>query len=116
MLTGSWKTSHKEIFTKGITYLKNHKQYMKYGVYLSQGSPIGSGVVESACGPVVKNSMELPGARWSVSGAEAMLQLRSVVKSQDWNDYWAFYTAHAHQPDNLPRTVNSLNLQQKIPA
>jgi len=114
--SGSWKESHQKTFKKVITYLKNHKSYMKYREYLAQGYPIGSGVVESACSHVVKNRMELPGARWSVSGAEAILQLRSVVKSQDWDAYWAFYTTHSQKPDSLPPEVNSLNLQLKIPA
>jgi hypothetical protein len=113
---GSWKVSHQKTFKKVMTYLKNHKSYMRYHEYLAQGYPIGSGVVESACSHVVKNRMELPGARWSVSGAEAILQLRSVVKSQDWDAYWAFYTTHIQKPDDLPPEVNSLNLQLKIPA
>ena len=116
MLSGAWKRSHKKTFEKVITYLKNHKQYMKYDEYLARGYPIGSGVVESACRHVVKNRMEVAGARWSVSGAEAILQLRSVVKSQDWNDYWEFYTSRTQQREFLPPTVNLLNLQQKIPA
>jgi hypothetical protein len=116
LLGGSWKESHQKTFKKVIIYLKNHKSYMKYHEYLAQGYPIGSGVVESACSHVVKNRMELPGARWSVSGAEAILQLRSVVKSQDWDAYWAFYTTHIQKPDDLPPEVNSLNLQLKIPA
>jgi hypothetical protein len=95
MLTESWNKSQKRTFEKVITYLKNHKQYMRYDEYLSQGYPIGSGVVESACSHVVKNRMEVPGARWSVNGAEAILRLRSVAKSQDWDAYWAFYTTNS---------------------
>ena len=78
--------------------------------------PIGSGVVESACSHVVKNRMEVPGARWSVSGAEAILRLRSVVKSQDWDAYWVFYTTCVQNDEFFSRADNSLNLQQKIPA
>jgi hypothetical protein len=116
LMSGLWNASQQKTFKKVITYLKNHKSYMKYHEYLAHGYPIGSGVVESACSQVVKNRMELPGARWSVSGAEAILQLRSVVKSQDWDAYWAFYTSHIQQPDYRPPEVNSLNLQLKIPA
>jgi hypothetical protein len=116
LLTGTWKKSQKQIFDKVITYLKNHKQYMKYDVYLSKGYPIGSGVVESACSHVVKNRMEVPGARWGVSGAEAILRLRSVAKSQDWDGYWAFYTTNAQNDDYFSQTHNTLNLQRKIPA
>ncbi len=52
-----------------------------------KGYPIGTGVVESACSHVVKDRMEISGARWGISGAESVLRLRSVVKSKDWDSY-----------------------------
>jgi hypothetical protein len=54
--------------------------------------PVGTGVVESACGSVVKYRMEGEGKRWSLAGAEAMLALRSLKKSHDHDlrDYWRF--------------------------
>lgn len=110
MLTGSWKKSQRETFSKVITYFKNHKQYMKYDQYLARGHPIGSGVVESACSHVVKDRMEISGARWGIDGAEAILKLRSVVKSKDWDEYWEFYTTQAQNNDFLPIS------QQKIAA
>jgi hypothetical protein len=116
ILSGSWKKSQQQTFLKVITYLKNHRQYMKYDQYLSQGYPIGSGVVESACSHVVKDRMEITGARWGICGAEAILKLRSVVKSKDWDDYWKFYIAQAQNNDQFPSGVNSLILQQKIAA
>jgi hypothetical protein len=56
------------------------------------GLPVGTGVVESACGSVVKHRMEGEGKRWSLDGAEAMLALRSLKKSHDndLRDYWRF--------------------------
>jgi hypothetical protein len=116
MLSGSWKKSQQETFLKVITYFKNHKQYMKYDQCLSQGYPIGSGVVESACSHVVKDRMEITGARWRICGAEPILRLRSVVKSNDWDAYWQFYTTQSQNNDFSPIGVNSLNLQQKIAA
>jgi len=71
-----------------ITYFRNHKQWMKYDKYLKAGYPIGSGVVESACGHTVKNRMEGTGRRWSIKGAESILQLRSIYTSHDWDSYW----------------------------
>ena len=50
--------SKKKTFSKVITYFKNHRQYMKYNEYLARGYPIGSGIVESACGHVVKDRMK----------------------------------------------------------
>ena len=64
--------------------------------YLAAGLPVGTGVVESACGSVVKHRMEGEGKRWSLAGAEAILTLRSLKKSHDndLRDYWRF---HARQ-------------------
>jgi len=61
---------------------------MKYDEYLKAGYPIGTGVVESSCGHTVKKRMEGSGRRWSISGAESTLLLRSVYTSGDWNNYW----------------------------
>jgi len=115
-LSGSWEKSQRKKFSKVITYLKNHKQYMRYDLYLSNGYPIGTGVVESACSHVVKDRMELSGARWGICGAEAILKLRSVVKSNVWDKYWKFYTTHARDYDFFPVGGKSLNFQQKLAA
>jgi hypothetical protein len=60
------------------------------------GLPVGTGVVESACGAVVKHRMEGEGKRWSLAGAEAMLTLRSLKKSHD-HDLRAYWRVHARQ-------------------
>ena len=72
-------------------YLKNHRKWMRYDKYLLAGYPIGSGVVESSCGHTVKDRMEGTGRRWSIEGAESILQLRSVYTSGDWDEYWKFH-------------------------
>ncbi|MCP4350597.1 MAG: hypothetical protein GY795_34450 [Desulfobacterales bacterium] len=41
---------------------------MKYDEYLAKGYPIGSGVVESACGHAVRDRMEISGAGWGING------------------------------------------------
>ena len=41
-----------------ITFFDNHRRWMQYDVYLAAGLPVGTGVVESACGSVVKHRME----------------------------------------------------------
>lgn len=71
-----------------IRYFDNHRQWMKYDQYLKAGYPIGTGVVESSCGHTVKKRMEGSGRRWSISGAESTLLLRSVYTSGDWDKYW----------------------------
>ena len=114
--TESWKASQEKTFSKVITYFENHQPYMKYGEYLAQGYPIATGVVESACGHVVSDRMDISGARWGIKGSEAILRLRSVCKSQDWDAYWDFYTAQFRDKHFLQKEGNLLTLQGKMAA
>ncbi|QTA89964.1 hypothetical protein [Desulfonema magnum] len=116
MLNGKWNESQLKKFRKAITYFRNHRDYMKYDEYLAKGYPIGSGVVESACSHVVKDRMELSGARWGIRGAESVLKLRSVVKSRHWDEYWEFYTSNARDNKFFPDEYNTLNVQEKMCA
>ena len=116
MLNNRWKESQRKKFLKVITYLKNHKEYMKYDLYLSEGYPIGSGVVESACSHVVKDRMEISGARWGISGSESILKLRSVAKSKDWDKYWDFFTAQARENIFFPDEYKLVNIQEQLAA
>ena len=86
------RTSVRETLGKVITCFHHHRRWMPYDAYLAAGLPVGTGVVESACGAVVKHRMEGEGKRWSLQGAEAILALRSLKKSHDHDlrDYWRF--------------------------
>jgi len=72
-------------------YLLNHSKYLNYNEYLEKGYPIATGVIEGACRYLVKDRMDLTGARWSLKGAEALLKLRAVKISDDFSSYWKFY-------------------------
>jgi len=72
-------------------YFRRNREYMKYNVYLRNGWPIASGCVEGACKNLIKDRMERSGMRWSLEGAEAMIQLRSLYLSGDLDDYWDFH-------------------------
>ncbi len=61
--------------------------------YLRDGLPIGTGVIEGACRYLVKDRMDITGARWGLDGAEAVLQLRSLAVSGDLDRYWPFHQA-----------------------
>jgi len=90
------RKSVQQTLTKVITFFHNHRRWMQYDVYLAAGLPVGTGVVESACGSVVKHRMEGEGKRWSLQGAEAILALRSLKKSHD-NDLRTYWRFRAHQ-------------------
>ena len=106
------RTSVRETLAKVITFFQNHRRWMQYDAYLAAGLPVGTGVVESACGSVVKHRMEGEGKRWSLAGAEAILALRSLKKSHDndLRDYWRFRARqerarlYARKPKYKPTT------------
>ena len=72
-------------------YLLHYARYLRYHTALSDGLPIASGVVEGACRHLVNDRMNLTGARWSLLGAEAVLRLRALRSSGDFDDYWEFH-------------------------
>jgi len=78
-------------------YYQRNLAYMQYDVYLARGWPIGTGVVEGACGHLVKDRMEQAGMRWTKAGAQAMLDLRAVRLTGDWDAYWAFHRQKEHE-------------------
>lgn len=68
-------------------YLEKNRARMRYGEYLKAGYPIASGVIEGACRHLVKDRMERAGMRWSMRGAQAMLDLRSTFLNGDWDEF-----------------------------
>ena len=81
----SIKPAEKEEFEKAKRYLHRYRKFMKYAEHRSHGSPIGSGIVESACKQIVTERLKLSGMRWSHAGARQILTLRSIFLSQTWD-------------------------------
>lgn len=69
------------------TYLEVNLERMRYDEYLREGYPIASGVVEGACRHLVKDRMERAGMHWTIRGAQAMLDVRSIHVSGLWDEY-----------------------------
>jgi hypothetical protein len=65
-------------------YLNKNRHRMHYADYLRQGYPIASGVIEGACRHLIKDRMERAGMHWTLTGAQAMLDLRSVWIGGQW--------------------------------
>lgn len=89
--------SQRKVLESVMGYYRRNAPYMRYDHYLAAGWPIGTGVVEGACGHLVKDRMEQAGMRWSEDGAQAMLDLRAVRLNGDWERYWAFHLAQQRQ-------------------
>lgn len=84
-------------------YFKNHKEYMKYDVALEFGFPLCSGVIEGACRHLIRDRLELTGCRWGLKGAEAILCIRAIICSGDFNEYWEFHKEQELKRNHLER-------------
>ena len=72
-------------------YLHRNRVRMRYDEYLAHGWPIASGSVEGACKNLIKDRMERSGMRWTEPMAEALVQLRAIYLSGDFDRYWQFH-------------------------
>jgi hypothetical protein len=86
---------------KVCAYLRKNLHRMRYHEYLAAGYPIASGAIEGACRHLVKDRMERAGMHWTVAGAQAMLNVRSVYCSNAWDEYQA-YRIEREQKDLYP--------------
>ena len=68
-------------------YFAKNRDRMRYDDYLRRGYPIASGVIEGACRHVVKDRLERTGMSWTPTGAQALLHLRAIATSNQWDTY-----------------------------
>lgn len=99
------KTVRKPV-DKCASYLSNNKKHLRYAQALSAGFPISTGVIEGACRHLIGDRLEITGARWSLEGAEAMLKIRSLRSSGDFEDYWMFHREKQYERNHRRRYAN----------
>jgi len=75
-------------FNRQRVYFVNNGARMHYAEFRRRGLPIGSGPVEAACKSLIKTRMCRSGMRWSKDGGQAVLDLRTYVKSNRWDSFW----------------------------
>jgi hypothetical protein len=83
-----------------IKYLQHNKTRMNYFELRQKKLPIGSGVVESACKNLIGARMKKSGMRWTIDGGQTVLTLRSLILSNRWEKFWAYFLGQ-HFPDFL---------------
>lgn len=88
---------------KAAHYLVANTRLMHYDRALAEGLPIATGVIEGACRYLVQDRMGRTGARWSLTGAEAILRLRALRTSGDFDGYWSFHLAKEHERTHTSR-------------
>jgi hypothetical protein len=97
MTDTSLSPAQRETLKTTVGYYRRNSPYMHYDQYLKNGWPIGTGVVEGACGHLVKDRMEQSGMRWTKQGAQSLLDLRAVRINDDWDVYQRFHRQRQHQ-------------------
>lgn len=70
--------------TKLLNYLCENEYRMQYKQYIERELFIGSGAIEAAHRTVVQSRLKRSGQRWSIRGAQNMLNLRTAFMSDNW--------------------------------
>lgn len=65
-------------------YLEANWERMNYAAYQKRGLLVGSGAIESAHRTVMQKRLKRSGQRWSIAGAQHVLNLRVCFMSQRW--------------------------------
>ena len=86
-------------------YLLKYRAHLDYHLSLAAGVPIATGVIEGACRHLVKDRMDITGARWGLDGAEAVLRLRALRSSGDFEAYWDFHEQREHARNHAARYI-----------
>jgi len=85
------KGNKKKKLSGAANYFYRNRTRMCYDQYLAKGLPIATGAVEGACKNLIKDRMERSGMRWSQKMAEAMVKMRAVYLSGDFDEYWDYH-------------------------
>lgn len=78
-----------EEVAKAKRYFDTHRKRMRYKWARDNGMLIGSGAMESVHAWMIQPRCRLPGMRWSVAGANAMLRLRCSWACGTWDEKFA---------------------------
>ena len=92
------------------SYLTAKNPYLDYATALAAGWPIATGIIEGACRHIVKDRMDITGARWGLDGAEAILKLRALHSNGDFEAYWAWHLQQEQQRVHYSRYQDPGNL------
>jgi len=72
-----------------LNYLTPNVDSMWYKQRLTDGRPIGSGLIEGANKTIVSNRLKLNSARWTPDHAEHITALRCLDYSGLWSQFWS---------------------------
>ncbi len=67
-------------------------------------------MIEGSCRYLVKDRLDITGARWSLTSGEAVLLLRAVIANGDFDQYWRYHLQREHQRTHTSRYKDQLAL------
>jgi hypothetical protein len=100
---------------KAAKYLLKRTGLMRYDELLALGAPIATGVIEGACRHLICDRLDITGARWTLARAEAVLKLRAIASSGDFDAYWAFHEQAEWRRNHATRYANDTPPSVAIP-
>ena len=86
-------------------YLDAKAPWLDYPRALAAGWPISTGIIEGTCRYLIKDRMDITGARWGLPTAEAVLKLRALTANGDFDKYWAYHLKRERER-NHPATYD----------
>ncbi|WP_406425887.1 hypothetical protein [Streptomyces sp. NBC_01589] len=95
---------------KAVGYLRAKLPYPGYDFALAEGWPIATDVIEGACRHLIKDRMDITGARWGLAGAEAVLKLRAMITNGDFEEYREYHMQREHLRVHTVRYRDALQL------
>jgi hypothetical protein len=87
--TTTLSTAARQVVATHLHYFRQHAKHMQYAAYLAAKLPIGSGVTEAGCKELLKARFCRSGMRWKRETGDAILQLRALRLSAQWDSFWA---------------------------
>ena len=81
--------------TRLLKYFQSNRSRLDYKRAIANNLPIGSGPVESAISHIIQQRLKQSGMRWSDPGAQSILDLRTLHRNGDFEQYWESLAARA---------------------
>jgi hypothetical protein len=83
----------KQVCKSSIHYFTVNKKRMRYDKFRARGLFVGSGIIEAGCRTVIGQRLKQSGMHWTVSGANSIMALRCIQRSNRWEDFWEYKAA-----------------------
>lgn len=77
-----------ENYRNATGYLSRYRSHMDYAERRSSGDPIGSGITEAGCKVIFNQRLKQSGMRWSKTGGQWIVDLRTACRSGLWEQIW----------------------------